>query len=207
MAAGQQKLRSKKGHERRVNGTIYTVLTVMSIVWLVPFVFLVLQSFRSYKLEKGGMVDYLLPKPFSLDNYAFLFEGSNFFSWLGRALLVGLIVAAVSAVLIHAAGQAAGQGRRRSAAGAFGADRQAACWRAFALVALTAALHGFVLAGSWVKVLLSLLLFVLAGWIMARVYLKQDSKLLRSIPGYVVEDRHEGLKKLCALALEFLALG
>ena len=58
-----KKLRSKKGHERRVNGTIYTVLTVMSIVWLVPFVFLVLQSFRSYKLEKGGMVDYLIPKP------------------------------------------------------------------------------------------------------------------------------------------------
>ena len=57
-----KKLRSKKGHERRVNGTIYTVLTIMSIVWLVPFVFLVLQSFRSYKLEKGGMVDYL-PRP------------------------------------------------------------------------------------------------------------------------------------------------
>ena len=25
----QQKLRSKKGHEKRINGTIYTVLTVM----------------------------------------------------------------------------------------------------------------------------------------------------------------------------------
>ena len=89
-AAAPQKLRSKKGHERRINGTIYTVLVVMSIVWLVPFVFLVLQSFRSYKLEKGGMVDYLLPKQFSLDNYAFLFEGSNFFSWMGKALLIAL---------------------------------------------------------------------------------------------------------------------
>ena len=31
----QQKLRSKRGHERRINGTIYTVLVIMSIVWLV----------------------------------------------------------------------------------------------------------------------------------------------------------------------------
>ena len=80
-AGAQRRLRSKKGHERRVNGAIYTVLTVISIVWLVPFVFLILQSFRSYATEYGGMVNYLVPKQFSLDNYRFLFEGSNFFSW------------------------------------------------------------------------------------------------------------------------------
>ena len=206
VAAGQQKLRSKKGHERRINGTIYTVLVVMSIVWLVPFVFLVLQSFRSYKLEKGGMVDYLLPKHFSLDNYAFLFEGSNFFSWLGKALIVGLIVAAVSAVLIHACGKLLDKGEesRGRRIALIGGSLLVGF---VALTALTAAMQGFVLAGSWVKVLLSLLLFVLAGWIMARVYLKQDSKLLRSIPGYVVEDRHEGLKKFVAMLAEFLVLG
>ncbi len=206
VAAGQQKLRSKKGHERRINGTIYAVLVVMSIVWLVPFVFLVLQSFRSYKLEKGGMVDYLLPKHFSLDNYAFLFEGSNFFSWLGKALIVGLIVAAVSAVLIHACGKLLDKGEesRGRRIALIGGSLLVGF---VALTALTAAMQGFVLAGSWVKVLLSLLLFVLAGWIMARVYLKQDSKLLRSIPGYVVEDRHEGLKKFVAMLAEFLVLG
>ena len=116
VAAGQQKLRSKKGHERRTNGAIYTVLTVMSIVWLVPFVFLVLQSFRSYKLEKGGMVDYLIPKHFSLDNYAFLFEGSNFFSWCGKAILVAAAAACAATLLTHFLGRAldradAGRGR------------------------------------------------------------------------------------------------
>ena len=74
----EKKFRSKKGHEMRVNATIYTILVLMSIIWLCPFVFLVLQSFRSYATEAGGMVNYLLPKQFSLDNYAFLFAGAVF---------------------------------------------------------------------------------------------------------------------------------
>ena len=89
------KTRSKKGHERRVNTSIYVILVLMSIIWLAPFVFLVFQSFRSYKLESGGMVNYLLPKQWSLDNYRFLFEGSNFFAWCGKALIACVIAAVV----------------------------------------------------------------------------------------------------------------
>ncbi len=74
----EKKLRSKKGHETRVNASIYTILIVMSIIWLAPFVFLVLQSFRSYATEAGGMVNYIVPKQFSLDNYKFLFQGAVF---------------------------------------------------------------------------------------------------------------------------------
>ena len=202
----QPKLRSKKGHERRINGTIYTVLTVMSIVWLVPFVFLVLQSFRSYKLEKGGMVDYLLPKTFSLDNYAFLFEGSNFFDWCGRALLIGAIVAVVTTLLVHLAGkwldkrEGAGKGLR---AGVLGACLAAGF---VLLAALTAAMQGFVPAENMTALLISLVIFLAAGGIAARVYLRQDSKLLRSIPGYVAEDPHEGLKKVLTLLAEFLVI-
>ena len=36
-----EKLRSKKGHERRVNTSIYIILILMSVIWLAPFVFLV----------------------------------------------------------------------------------------------------------------------------------------------------------------------
>ncbi len=74
----EKKLRSKKGHETRVNASIYTILIVMSIIWLAPFVFLVLQSFRSYATEAGGMVNYIVPKQFSWDNYKFLFQGAVF---------------------------------------------------------------------------------------------------------------------------------
>ncbi len=202
----QQKLRSKKGHERRINGTIYTVLTIMSIVWLVPFVFLVLQSFRSYQLEKGGMVDYLIPKHFSLDNYAFLFEGSNFFSWCGKALLIALIIACLSSLLVVVAGK--WLDRRDTVKRAERACALGACLVVgyVALALLAGAMHGFALAGNLVHALIGLALFILAGAIIARVYLKQDSKLLRSIPGYVVEDKYEGVKKLFAMAAEFLAV-
>ena len=73
--AEQPRLRSKKGHERRVNTGIYVVLILMSIIWLCPFVFLVLQSFRG---ERGGQVAYVIPKQWTLDNYRFLFEGVAF---------------------------------------------------------------------------------------------------------------------------------
>ena len=202
----QQRLRSKKGHERRINGTIYTVLTIMSIVWLVPFVFLVLQSFRSYQLEKGGMVDYLIPKHFSLDNYAFLFEGSNFFSWCGKALLIALIVACLSSLLVVVAGK--WLDRRDTVKRAERACALGACLVVgyVVLALLAGAMHGFALAGNLIHALIGLALFILAGAIIARVYLKQDSKLLRSIPGYVVEDKYEGVKKLFAMAAEFLAV-
>lgn len=206
VAGAPVKLRSKKGHERRTNGAIYTVLTVMSIVWLVPFVFLVLQSFRSYKLEKGGMVDYLLPKTFSLDNYAFLFEGGDFFAWCGKALLIALGCAVLTAALIHLAGKWLDS--RDSAGGATRPAVLIACLVVgyAALLALTVAVHGFALNGNLVRLLCTLIAFVLVGLIIARVYLKQDSKLLRSIPGYVVEDKHEGVKKLIAMVAELLAL-
>ena len=95
---GDRKFRSKRGHERRVNTAIYVTLVVMSIVWLCPFVFLVLQSFRSYLTEGGGMVNYLLPKQFSLDNYVFLFQGVSFSvmrllaSWQTIALTAAMVL-------------------------------------------------------------------------------------------------------------------
>ena len=102
-SAPEKKLRSKKGHERRVNGGIYTLLVIMSIVWLCPFIFLVLQSFRSYATEAGGMVNYLLPKKFSLDNYAFLFAGAKFsFSYLVKD--TGAIITTIITNLIGIAG-------------------------------------------------------------------------------------------------------
>ena len=49
---------------KRAIGNIigYIILILISIIWLFPFVGLVLQSFRSYATEYGGMVDYLVPK-------------------------------------------------------------------------------------------------------------------------------------------------
>ena len=97
-----QKTRSKKGHERRVNTGIYIILVLMSIIWLAPFVFLVFQSFRSYLLETGGMVDYLLPKTWSLDNYRWLFDtnNSNFLRWYGNTLVIAVFCAIIQTLMV-----------------------------------------------------------------------------------------------------------
>ena len=80
------------------NAIAYAVLIVMSIIWLFPFVGLVLQSFRG---EYGGMVDYLLPKQWSLENYRFLFgSGSNFPRWYLNTLIISLVVSLLQTVII-----------------------------------------------------------------------------------------------------------
>ena len=93
----EKRLRSKKGHERRVNATIYALLIIMSVVWLCPFVFLVLQSFRG---ETGGQVAYIIPKQWTLENYKFLFAGARF----DLGLLVKDVWAIIWTVVINAAG-------------------------------------------------------------------------------------------------------
>lgn len=78
------------------NAIGYLVLILISIIWLFPFVGLLLQSFRSYDpaVEYGGMVDYLIPKHFSLDNYRFLLSGqTNFLKWYGNTLIIAIFVA------------------------------------------------------------------------------------------------------------------
>lgn len=80
----------------------YLVLVLISIVWLAPFVGLFLQSFRSYNGDgAGGMVDYLLPKEFSFDNYKFLFDPENkFLRWYGNTIIIAFFVALGTTVMV-----------------------------------------------------------------------------------------------------------
>lgn len=79
----------------------YIVLILISIIWLFPFVGLVLQSFRSYATEYGGMVGYLVPKHFSLDNYKFLFSGeTNFLKWYGNTITIAIFVAIFQTIMV-----------------------------------------------------------------------------------------------------------
>ena len=96
----QTRLRNKKAHERRVNRSIYILLTVISVIWLAPFVFLVLQSFRSYLTEDGGMVSYVIPKAFSLDNYRFLFQDGTYLRWYGNTLIISLFCSVIQTGMV-----------------------------------------------------------------------------------------------------------
>lgn len=86
----------------KISNTItYVILILISIVWLFPFVCLVLQSFRSYITEPGGQVNYLLPKTFSLDSYKFLFSADcQFFRWYGNTLIIATFVAILQTIFV-----------------------------------------------------------------------------------------------------------
>lgn len=91
--AKQKEKKLHKQHNALSNGIAYVVLILISIVWLAPFVMIVLQSFRSYNEAGGGMVDYLLPKTFSLDSYKWLFSSeSQFFKWYGNTFIIAFFI-------------------------------------------------------------------------------------------------------------------
>ena len=92
-----------KRKQRIGNAITYVVLILISIIWLFPFFGLLMQSFRSYdpKVEYGGMVDYIIPKTFSLDNYKFLFSGqTNFLRWYANTLIIATSVAILQTIII-----------------------------------------------------------------------------------------------------------
>ena len=87
-----------KRKKRIGNALCYLLLIVMSVIWLFPFVALVLQSFRG---ESSGMVSYLVPKVWSLDNYRFLFgNGSKFLRWYGNTLIIALVVSLLQTIVV-----------------------------------------------------------------------------------------------------------
>lgn len=62
----EKKLRSLKGTQRAGNAVIYTLLVILSIVWIVPFILIAMESFRS---ESTWQVGYVVPKYAAFDNY------------------------------------------------------------------------------------------------------------------------------------------
>ena len=83
------------------NAVTYAVLIVISIIWLFPFVCLFLQSLRSFNEGGGGMVDYLLPKQFSLDSYAWLFSAeSKFVQWYGNTIVIAIFVSILQTIVV-----------------------------------------------------------------------------------------------------------
>lgn len=99
----KEKVSSIKRRQRIGNTITYIILILISIIWLFPFFGLIMQSFRSYdpNVEYGGMVDYIIPKTFSLDNYKFLFSGeTNFLIWYKNTLIIAVFVAILQTIII-----------------------------------------------------------------------------------------------------------
>lgn len=78
------------------NTFIYVLLIVISIIWLIPFIGIVLESLRC---ESTGQVAYFFPKQIGLDNYIRLFK-SDFPKWFLNTILMGVSVSVLQTFFI-----------------------------------------------------------------------------------------------------------
>lgn len=74
---------------------IYTFLAILCILWLIPFFWLFMQSFRA---EPGQFIETFLPKSYTLDNYVRLFTETNVINF-GRMFLNTLVIAVCTCIL------------------------------------------------------------------------------------------------------------
>ncbi len=85
-----------KASARISNSVIYILLIVMSVIWLTPFICIVLQSFR---VESTWQVGYVIPQKWGWDNYIALWN-SDFKRWYLNTLITALATAVGQTVFV-----------------------------------------------------------------------------------------------------------
>ena len=85
--------------KKLANGVVYAILVVMCIIWVLPIVWLLLQSFRG---ESGTSVSYLFPKQWTFQNYINLFtdEELPFGTWFLNTFIVAVFSCIFSTLLV-----------------------------------------------------------------------------------------------------------
>lgn len=79
------------------NTIIYTILVIMSIIWLAPFVFIVLQSLRT---ESASVTGYIVPKQWGFDNYVKLFTETDFPRWFLNTFIIALATCILQTIIV-----------------------------------------------------------------------------------------------------------
>lgn len=81
-----------------VDSLIYIMLAIISIVWVFPFIYLILTSLRG---ESTAIVDYLIPKKFTFDNYIALFTSTTdpFGRWYLNTLIIAIFVSIINTLV------------------------------------------------------------------------------------------------------------
>lgn len=96
-------IKSYKARRVIANTFIYAILIVMGIIWISPFIYLVMHSFRA---EGSVNVPYLIPHEWSFQNYIDLFTGSggeasiNFPRWFVNTFVVACFSCVISTVSV-----------------------------------------------------------------------------------------------------------
>jgi len=92
---------SMKARSRTANTVIYFFLTLLSIIWIIPIVYLVITSFRG---EAGAYLDgYIIPRQWTFGNYTKLFTDTVLFNyprWFLNTLFVAIISCVISTFFV-----------------------------------------------------------------------------------------------------------
>ncbi|MCD8307620.1 MAG: sugar ABC transporter permease [Clostridia bacterium] len=88
---------SQKAKNTVVNTIIHIVLVIICVVWILPFVGIVLESFRC---ESTGPVGYIIPQQWGFDNYVRLFTETKFGTWFLDTFIMGICTAVVQTVFV-----------------------------------------------------------------------------------------------------------
>lgn len=80
------------------------VLTVLSIIWIIPLFYLFVQSFRGVKPGQPltAWSNTFFPEVWTFDNYIRLFTETKFLRWYGNTLLVSLVSCLITTIFVLA---------------------------------------------------------------------------------------------------------
>ncbi len=97
-AAPKKKHRRGKRFNRILGNTVgQTVLTILSIIWIIPLIYLIIQSFRG---EPGAWSPNFFPNEWTLDNYKRLFTETKFLRWYGNTLFIAIISCIITTLFV-----------------------------------------------------------------------------------------------------------
>ena len=96
IAATPKRHMGMRASARISNTAAHIVLIIISVIWLIPFVCIVLQSFR---VESTWQVGYVIPQKWGLDNYYALFN-TDFPRWYINTLIMALVTAVLQTVIV-----------------------------------------------------------------------------------------------------------
>ncbi|WP_294562837.1 ABC transporter permease subunit [uncultured Traorella sp.] len=85
----------KKNKKRMVNGSVYSGLSILAVIWLMPIFWVILTSLR---VERGSYVTTFFPKAFTIDNYVHLFTDTGVLNF-PKMFMNTLIIASASCVV------------------------------------------------------------------------------------------------------------
>lgn len=97
MGNKKKNYRSQKARENTIRITIYVILAIMCVIWVFPFIYLILQS-----LSAEFKVGAFWPENWTINNYVKLFTDPNypFGVWFLNTFIIAIVTAVLQTVLV-----------------------------------------------------------------------------------------------------------